>query len=261
MILLTGASGYLGKALAQKLSLDKIPFEILQNSHNSPFRLGDIPNFLQLSKAHFLIHLAWDKAAVENGTKNVNYVSAIQLIDHCQLHEVKFLFISSYAVLFSPHTVYGRTKLAIENHVLDNGGYVVRAALVISEPPGSALRRLLRVQRFLPFILDRAQKNVYVHTIALGQFTNCCVAFVTNNDESALVHNCGMSKPIPLRSLVERSGSPRFCVISVSSTILNMFVKTLKLLPFAAAAADSIDGLYNSNTENSDLIGDHVACD
>jgi dTDP-4-dehydrorhamnose reductase len=260
MILLTGASGYLGKALAQKLSLDKIPFEILQNSHNSPFRLGDIPNFVQLSKAQFLIHLAWDKAAVENKTKNDNYVSTIQLIDHCQLHEVKFLFISSYAVLFSPHTFYGKTKMSIENHVLDNGGYVMRTALVISEPPGSALRRLLRVQRFLPFILDRGPKSVYVHTIALAQFTKCCVALVRNYDESALVHNCGMSKPVLLRTLVAQSGSPHFFVLPVPSTVLKMFVKTLKLLPFAAAAADSIDGLYNSNTESSDLVGDHDVC-
>jgi len=261
MILITGASGYLGSALAKQLSLEKIPFEILENSYGSPFRLGDTPNVLQLSNAKLLIHLAWDRAAAHIGNIDINYVSTINVRDYCLLHQVKFLFISSYAVLFSPHTLYGRTKLAIENEILDKKGYVIRTALVISEPPGSALKRLLRVQRFLPFILDRAQKGVYVHTVALEQFTKCCTDFVTNIDDMAMVHNCGMLTPIPLKSLVKRFSRLHIFVIPMPSSVLKAVVKTIKFFPFTTAIAEALDGLYNSTTKNSDLIGDHVVCE
>jgi dTDP-4-dehydrorhamnose reductase len=139
-ILITGASGYIGRALQSKFASDQIiplcgnkpiaggrRFDALKDS------LADIIDDPQ-SISHCIILHAWvqvDKCAGDpDGAREVNMASAIRAIYWCAVHGVVPVFVSSEAVFGNdgalasneqsvpaPCTLYGRMKVEVEDYL------------------------------------------------------------------------------------------------------------------------------------------------
>ena len=257
-ILLTGASGYLGSALTMALEQAQIPYEELRNEKGTQFRFGDNPDRTQLQGSSALIHLAWMRVRDGLGSLDPNVVASMKLFDACVELDTKFVFISSYAVLFSPHTWYAESKRLVERYIFDRGGIVIRPALVVSHPPQSAFGQLTRFHKLLHFLPTRAGKPIYIHTIALEQITQCCINTVLNPLTNELLHNCGKAFPVSLQVLVQEQNTKIVRCIPIPQWLLSIVLFLLKKWSRTSALADSIDGLYNSSACDSDLEGNHV---
>jgi nucleoside-diphosphate-sugar epimerase len=257
-VLLTGANGYLGSALTLALKRARVPHEELRNANGTQFRLGDDPNVDQLQRSTALIHLAWTRAKEGLGLSDPNVQASIKLVDACVEYDTRFVFISSYAVMFSPHTWYSISKRNIEQYVSRRGGRVIRPALVVSQPPQSAYGQLIKFHKRLQLLPSRSGTPIHVHTISLATLTQCCVDTVLNPLEKELIHNCGNAQPVSLQSLVQKQTSKKVKCIPIPQRLLSIAIFVLKRSPRTAAVADSIDGLYGSSASDSDFVGDHV---
>ena len=257
MILVTGGTGFLGSALTARFREQGIQYEFLLSNTGKPFRLGDTPDQSQTKKATCLIHLAWERPSADKNINESNVRSTTELLSFCNENDIRFIFISSYAVLFSPQTIYATSKKQTETAVRQNGGFVIRPALVISDPPESSLRQLTKAVRIFRLLPDRADNQVFIHTVSLRQFTQCCINYATSIDPPPLIHNCAEMRPVSLSSLVQRITKHRIVVLKLPSSVIRRTIRTMKWLPLATSTRDSIDGLYGSTTTVRDLMGSH----
>lgn len=130
-ILVTGASGFVGKNLIKYL--DKYEVNILSRKKtlgNGVF-VGDLFNkkiLLDASKVDIVIHLA---GITDGNVLKVNYEGTKNLVDACVENKIKkFIFISSYDAVLN--TDYGRSKLKAEECIKSSGlNYIILRPMVI----------------------------------------------------------------------------------------------------------------------------------
>lgn len=151
---ITGATGYLGSALAQYFSHEgdtvialtrRCPAD--SNVHWRPFDLGEAIEEAALTDVDVLIHGAWVLAGKDQDELwQQNVVGSRRLIETAVAVGVpKIVFISSMSAYFGTRQTYGLMKLAVERTALDLGCVVVRPGLVYGESPGGMAGTLRKI--------------------------------------------------------------------------------------------------------------------
>ncbi|MDP7180753.1 MAG: NAD-dependent epimerase/dehydratase family protein [Candidatus Woesearchaeota archaeon] len=204
MILITGATGYIGSKLAKKLSDqgEKVRAMVIENDkmiHNldgvkCEKMIGDITNPELLKKCmkgvttvyHLAaILVAKDKKAFNavnfEGTKNVINAAVDAKVKH-------FILISAAAAAYKTRTTYGHSKIKSEHLMRQYDGKInytiIRPTLLYGQGGSQELKIYVETLRKFPFIIPtigtlRAVKRpVWVNDIAEG------LAKVANNKKS-----------------------------------------------------------------------------
>lgn len=164
MILITGAAGFVGKNLVEKMSKDskircltfrkKIP-----SSKNVEVFSGSLLNEKLLERAakdvSVVVHLA---AVIEsddwNDFERVNVKGTQNLVDACiKVNVKKFIFMSSHDVTLKNKSEYSRSKIEGEKIVKDSGiDYIIIRPTVIYGRGGGGLDKLTNIIRKYPFV-------------------------------------------------------------------------------------------------------------
>ena len=172
---ITGANGYVGSRLAAALQQD---FDIVPLGRNGiAWRLGEntrIAAALRERNVQVLLHSAWDfrhPKAADNWRTNVE--GSCQLLDDARAAGVtRLLFISTFSAFENARSNYGRSKLAVEQSVLDAGGTVIRPGLVWGDTPGGvfgALRQQVSKGGIVPLIGSGRYPQYLVHEDDLAE--------------------------------------------------------------------------------------------
>lgn len=123
MILLTGSTGFLGKALVELLKKEKINFKCLvrkKTNRGVQEAVGDLLNFKSISPAlkncSLVIHLA--NITEGDNIREVNEQGTKNLIDACKKNKVKkLIYISSTAAIDGDDNEYSISKINCERLV------------------------------------------------------------------------------------------------------------------------------------------------
>lgn len=154
---ITGASGYLGGLLVQRLSSDGYEVVRLERrprgalSHR--FVLGEPIDAAVLANAQVLVHCAYDwSARSPEDIERTNVEGSRQLLDAAISAGVpRLIVLSSMSAYVGTQQRYGRAKLAIEALTLERHGIALRPGLVWGTAPGGMAGTLRKLAR-LPLI-------------------------------------------------------------------------------------------------------------
>lgn len=131
MILITGATGFIGENLVKSLGKEKIRCLVRKNSYveslkkdNIELLYGDLTDKDSVDKAvegvDAVIHLAGELRSVRYETNyRINVLGTKNVVDACIKKDAKLVFTSSIMVTNKERGVYGETKLMAENIVND----------------------------------------------------------------------------------------------------------------------------------------------
>ena len=161
MIALTGANGYVGRALAAELAGRGLATRGLVRSpapgaNQARFELDQPIADGALSGVETLIHAAHDfRPAREPDLRRVNLDGSRRLLEAAQRAGVRrIVFVSSLAAFDGAASVYGRLKRDLERDVQAIGGVSVRPGTVYGGAGGGLFAGLERVARVAPVLPD-----------------------------------------------------------------------------------------------------------
>jgi nucleoside-diphosphate-sugar epimerase len=216
MILVTGASGFIGSRLINSLLAGGIAVRGLAHSGKEPpiqhplleWQTGDICNRESLShcfdNVETVVHLAAIIGATdEEINQTVNAEGTRTLIQLCRIHNVKrFILVSAAAVKY-PHTnAYGRSKRRAEEIVTSSGlDYAILRLPLVIGPGSKEWERFVEYVRKIPLFVPvfgpgtAIKRPIYVgdavsalHEIVLQQVLGnrvwevACTEIVTLNE-------------------------------------------------------------------------------
>lgn len=175
--ILTGASGYLGGVIANKLRAegwDVVPASRMPKAGGVKFKLGEAVSPDLFAGADALIHCAYDFAPTRwRDIEAINVRGAALLFDAATRAGVKHtLLISTISAFDGCRSLYGRAKLEIERHAMGRGAAVVRPALIYGEAPGGMFGRLVaqvRAASLVPMPGDGKQMMYTVREADLAE--------------------------------------------------------------------------------------------
>ena len=161
LIYLTGASGYLGKTLADYfanqghtvIALCRQNIFQHENIHFSHFSLGE-PLDQNLPKPDVCIHCAYDlRLSKWTDIEQVNVQGSQQLFE--QVHQMgckTILHISSISAFEGVQTLYGRAKLLTEAKAAAVGGFSIRPGLIFGGSNEGLMGKLQAIAQKMPLI-------------------------------------------------------------------------------------------------------------
>lgn len=166
----TGARGYVGSHIAQKL--EQAGHKVLRLGRDSQrddrlFILGEPVKPMLLEGVDVLIHCAYDRRAWRaDQDHQLNVVGSARLLRAATQASVsRVIFISSVSAFEGCRSFYGQGKLAVEGLVRDIGGIIFRPGLVYGDPGRGMFGALSRMARLpvLPVFDGGRQPFVLVH--------------------------------------------------------------------------------------------------
>lgn len=145
-IAITGASGYVGAHLCDHFNkCGDIVVRLCRNGNQQGWRLNQEHSF---SGVNAIIHCAHDFH-----DSQVNIDGTKLLLEQAERDHVDvFIFVSSLAAYPGCKSIYGSTKLAIEDFVLSRGGIVVRPGTIYGGRSGGIMGAMERLVRHLPVV-------------------------------------------------------------------------------------------------------------
>lgn len=159
-IAITGASGYIGSALA--LYLQKAGYRISAMGRRPtpgianfiPYTLGANNDSLMLSDIDTLIHCAYDFTPLDyNVLREVNVEGTRALFAHAKSQGVKnFIYFSTTSSFVGAVADYGKVKYETEGVAREYGAVILRPGLVFSKNAGGIVGALNKLVMKLPCI-------------------------------------------------------------------------------------------------------------
>jgi len=187
-VLVTGATGFLGKHLVPRLNFcESVRCLVRKTSNLDPikaknvkFCYGDVSNKESIDSAiqgaDAVIHIAAVVFAKDKEEQyNVNVIGTQNVVDLCKKYGIKLIYLSSVAVLYGKeHSNYGysRTKKLAEEIVLkaEIKSIILRPSLIYGK--GSRLTKIIKMVKFFPIIFlpshmltKKLQQPVYIKDV------------------------------------------------------------------------------------------------
>lgn len=201
VIAVTGANGFVGRALCQALSargavvraLVRKPqqhSDLLDVARGGAFEFdlaGDIDPAGISPPATTVVHCAY---LIGEGDSLLaaqhNLEGTRRLLSLCNAHGIaQFLFISSLAAHEKARSTYGRTKWLLENEVAAAGGTVIKPGTILgSGGVYGRLRILVRKQPFIPVFYNRGRR---IQTVLIDDLCASVLGAVEGRKKGAYV--------------------------------------------------------------------------
>jgi nucleoside-diphosphate-sugar epimerase len=253
-VAVTGASGYVGSAIARCFREHAWQVHELGRRSARPYDLASDVS-VDWSGIDALVHCAWDFTLTRReDIERVNVRGSVRLMEAArQAGVARGVFISSLSCFAGCRSLYGRGKLAVEREAARMGFAVVRPGLVYGERPGGmmgSLEKAVKASAVVPLIGNGSHPQYPVHEedLAALVFALCQPGKATAEPVSA-----ASGEAIPFRDLLGRIAArhgrkPKF--IPVPWRLILAGLKGMELVglnpPFRS---DSLIGFIFQNPE------------
>ncbi len=176
---ITGASGYVGSNLKTALGrhFEVVPITRKPSPDSIQWELGqtsDITQQLHDRNVKTLIHAAWDFGNPDpKQNERINVRGSQRLFEAAERAGVeRIVFVSTISAFTAARSMYGQSKMRVEQMVLDRpGGAVVRPGLVWGAESGGmfgALAKQVNQGKLIPLIGSGRYPQYLVHEEDLG---------------------------------------------------------------------------------------------
>lgn len=160
MIIVTGASGYVGGAISAALAENEV-LRLVRRPAGENDIAWDFSTPTQVllqtlagKDITHVIHTAWDMQSSRLDELQESAVKgSLRLLEVATKMKAKFIFISTISAFVGARSAYGKAKLQVEEAVLRAGGIVLRLGLVVgSAGMLGSLRQTVAKASFIPMI-------------------------------------------------------------------------------------------------------------
>lgn len=265
-IAITGARGYIGSALTEALGAAGHHILSLVRSPKCDtelyFQLGDA-KLPSLRGVDILIHCAWDLSAskwADIVRKNVE--GSKMLFEHAQRERVQtIIFISSMAAFSGCSSLYGRSKLLVEELVTQRKGIVIRPGTVYGGTGGgivAAMSGLIRKFHCAPLIGGGSHTLYTVHIEDLCNFVSKIISNTQGAKGKVLV--AAHSQPITLKAFFQEIAAQigiKPILIPVPASFIFIPLKLLELVGIKPPLrSDSVTSIVQGAGKEMSIAGE-----
>jgi len=262
-ILVTGATGYLGKHLVKGLIRSKYPIKclvkekILEPIKGIEFIYGDLTDKNSLKEAvkniGIIIHLASIINPKDPDIYNINIKGSQNLIDVCT--NQKIIYISSVAVKNKFLDNYGKTKLEAENLFLNSKLKIIilRPGMIYSKnSPGFS--HILKYTNMFPFIPIVGNGKYNISLVYINDVIKTILTIIKKDIFNNKAYDLSGEK-VSFNELINLiSKKPKIHIPIFICKIIAILTSVLKHPPLTQENIKST--IYPSTTDNSQAIKD-----
>ena len=165
-ILLTGGTGELGTLITEKLRSSQYDVVVAGRNTKPSFSLGYLDRSI-LDGIDIVIHAAYDFSCRNfESSRSLNVDGTKRIIDATRAKGIKFIFLSSDSVVTSPNSIYGRSKLEIENYLKSiSYGQIIRIGIIAGNSPLGPFSKIYQIaKKTRVVIIPSPDKKIYLHT-------------------------------------------------------------------------------------------------
>ena len=249
-VAITGANGYVGGALAdflskQGLAVVSLVRQPLGAAHR--FCLGEVPSPEALRGVEFLVHAAYDFLAMNPAAQaETNIEGSRKLLEAASDAGIRHgVFISSLSAFSGCTSLYGRTKLVIENIAREIGWDIVRPGLVYGPRPGGMIQSLqnLARHRVIPLVDDGSQIQYLAHQEDLGRLV---YHLLSSKGSAPRTVPAAHSSAVTMRSIISEVAPVKPVFISVPWRLIWAGLKCKESIGLKSRlSSDSLISLLN----------------
>lgn len=237
---ITGASGFVGKILAQQLSLNGEIVDILAADGRGRYRLNEASN-IGSTKPNVLVHCALIRNTGKNEVDE-NLLGLQKLLDESKDNpKMRIIFISSLSSHSKSLSNYGQSKFNCEEflHPLPHA-CVIRAGVITSYPSGGMEKLLTKLSNFPIILFSISNLNLYLTPITdLVDFISDFIQNTSHQDSKSVVLAEGA--PISLTQFLKTKRSKKPVItIEISLFPIIKLISLIEKLNLRLALFDSI---------------------
>jgi len=203
LIAVTGAHGYVGSrvvAAVERAGANLLPFSRAE----LPLEQSVAPSLFRNVDA--VVQTAWDfQARAEADIGRVNVCGSIRTFDAAQAAGVeRLVFISTLSAFPGCRSLYGRAKLAVEEHVASRGGIVLRPGLVWGDPGGSLYARLKWIAEHAPIAPVFTGERQKLHLAHEDDLAGLVTSLAMNGGQPGRRVSAAAAEPLSLAAILRR---------------------------------------------------------
>lgn len=179
-IAITGASGFIGAELVQRLSANhnilalkrKLTGATTVNVEERLFDLTDETTFGNLQGADVLVHCAFIKAGKNNpNALQTNVATTLKLAAQCKEQGIHFVFLSTMSAHGEALSDYGKHKFDLEQKLDDSQCCILKLGLVMGDSGGlyNNIKQTIAKASVIPLVSGGLQPIQVVHITDLAK--------------------------------------------------------------------------------------------
>lgn len=256
-VAVSGAGGFVGSRIVAALragghdviGLSRTPVAGLE--HLAFDLNGAIPSTEQFRRhgVAALVHAAWDFSPRDlEEARRINVAPSARLAREAAVAGVRLIAISTMSAFDGCRSVYGRSKLEMEQAFLEQGGLVLRPGLVWSDSPGGMVGTIDRLAK-LPVapVIAGGGKLYAVHADDLAALIVRAVEAAPAAQVATVAHPRAYSFDDILRLRARGQGCHPL-LLPVPWPLVWLGVRLIQLLkPHGPLRADSVLGVVHAN--------------
>ncbi len=254
---ITGSNGYLGKQLS--IIFKKAGWDVLELSSSNKFEqfkfdLKDVENFKYdlLEKCNLLIHTAYDFSAKNlNESISINVNGSEKLFNFAKKKNVeKIIHISSLSSFNKAKSIYGKTKLEIENVSKKYGVINLRAGLFFGGD-SKLIEKIGNICKKIPIIPLIGNGNFKLHLCHYEDLSNFIINVYNEKyfDVSKIYYCCSKTS-VTFKQLVKKISNNKL-TIPVPVYLIIFFLKMIEIMKIKLPL--NLDNLYGLILYNNEI--------
>jgi nucleoside-diphosphate-sugar epimerase len=240
-VMITGASGLLGKTLTQKMSSNSNLIVLGRSNYDYYYDLsadlnGLLPNGLHVKK---FIHAAYDYSNQIVDGDNINIYALKNIAEYCEFNKIQLIYISSMAAM-SGISNYGRRKRECELIVEGvSNSVILRLGMLHGEGIG-LINRIRKLISWIPFTPVPGSGNFLVYLADLSRAAD----FIANKNFENKKYYYLVDSSKYFSALISQEDKPKISIpialIKIVLLISKLFGINLKNISY-----DGFIGLIN----------------
>lgn len=176
-ILILGGTGYVGRILESILSSKGHNIEIVGQSTQKNYKIGEEFDESNLENIDYLFYLSWMQDTTNKNYQMLNVSSLRDILEKCNKNNIKLIFFSTFYASEESKSMYNKTKAICEKIVISKHQKVVRLGSVIVEGYNlqgfyGNLKNFSNKYRIFPIILPNKKLFFKTNINELNKFSD-----------------------------------------------------------------------------------------